>query len=383
MLGLGSALAMGAPAPARAASGGAKFVVFNLRGGLDGLACVAPYGDRNLAPLRSALMAPAVGMPGGMLDLGGFFGLHPAMPNLHAMYMAGEAAMVHAVGNIELTRSHFDGQDCLQSGAEALLTSGWLNRAMAIVPGSGSMQSGIAMASCQPLMVQGRTITAGWAPDHLPEAGSGFVSTLTSLLAGDPLLGPAYAAGYQDRGVFDAALKASPMPAGLTALQQLAWAAGTFLALPNGPTIAAIETDSFDTHAFQVTRLTTALTDLDNALLLLKTALGTAWANTVVMTVTEFGRTAAANGNASLGTDHGTAFAVLLAGGAVAGGQVIASWPGLSASQLYEGRDLAPTIDIRSVAMGIMQPHLGLSSAAMASIFPGVSVGAMTGLVTR
>jgi uncharacterized protein (DUF1501 family) len=132
-----------------------------------------------------------------------------------------------------------------------------------------------------------------------------------------------------------------------------------------------------------VTRLTTALTDLDNALLLLKTALGTAWANTVVMTVTEFGRTAAANGNASLGTDHGTAFAVLLAGGAVAGGQVIASWPGLSASQLYEGRDLAPTIDIRSVAMGIMQPHLGLSSAAMASIFPGVSVGAMTGLVTR
>jgi len=381
MLGLGAALAMGRPMPARAASSAPRLVVINLRGGLDGLSCVAPYGDRNLAVLRSALMAPAVGQPGGMLDLGGFFGLHPSMPNLHAMYLAGQAAMVHAVGNIELTRSHFDGQDCLQSGADELLTAGWLNRAMGMVPGSGTMQSGIAMASCQPLMVQGRTITAGWAPDHLPEAGSGFVSTLTSLLAGDPLLGPAYAAGYQDRATFDSALKAAPIPAGATTLQQLAWGAGTFLSLPNGPSIAAIETDSFDTHSDQVARLAKSLADLDGALFLLKTALGSAWANTVVMTMTEFGRTAAANGGASLGTDHGTAFAVLLAGGAVAGGQVIATWPGLSASQLYEGRDLAPTVDIRSIPMGILQQHMGLPSASMATIFPGVSVGAMTGLV--
>jgi uncharacterized protein (DUF1501 family) len=383
MLGLGAALALGAPTPARAAAAGAKLVVFNLRGGLDGLSCVAPYGDRNLAVLRSALMAPAVGTPGGMLDLGGFFGLHPAMPNLHAMYMAGEAAMVHAVGNIEFTRSHFDGQDCLQSGATALMNSGWLNRAMGMIPGSGTMQSGISMAACQPLMVQGRSITAGWAPDNLPQAGSQFVTDLTTLLQGDKLLGPAYLAGYQDRAVFNSALKAARMPAGLTPLQQLAWAAGDFLALPNGPSIAAIETDSFDTHAFQVTRLAKSLADLDGALLLLKTALGTTWANTVVMTMTEFGRTAAANGSASLGTDHGTGFAVLLAGGAVAGGQVTASWPGLSASQLYEGRDLAPTVDIRSIAMGILQQHMGLSSAAMATIFPSVPVGAMAGLVRK
>jgi uncharacterized protein (DUF1501 family) len=381
MLGLGAALAMGAPAPARAAGGSAKLVVFNLRGGLDGLACVAPYGDRNLSILRSALMAPAVGMPGGMLDLGGFFGLHPAMPNLHALYQAGEASVVHAVGNIEFTRSHFDGQDCLQSGAAALLTSGWVNRAMGLVPGNGSMQSGISMAACQPLMVQGRTITAGWAPDNLPQAGAQFVTDLTALLAGDPLLGPAYAAGYQDRAVFDSALKAARMPAGLSPLQQLAWAAGDFLALPNGPSIAAIETESFDTHAMQVTRLNKSLADLDGALLMLKTSLGSAWANTVVMTMTEFGRTAAANGSASLGTDHGTGFAVLLAGGAVAGGQVITTWPGLSPSQLYEGRDLMPTVDIRSIAMGILQQHMGLSPAAMATVFPGVSVGAMAGLV--
>ncbi len=289
--------------------------------------------------------------------------------------------MVHAVGNIEFTRSHFDGQDCLQSGAAALLTSGWVNRAMGLVPGNGSMQSGISMAACQPLMVQGRTITAGWAPDNLPQAGAQFVTDLTALLAGDPLLGPAYAAGYQDRAVFDSALKAARMPAGLSPLQQLAWAAGDFLALPNGPSIAAIETESFDTHAMQVTRLNKSLADLDGALLMLKTSLGSAWANTVVMTMTEFGRTAAANGSASLGTDHGTGFAVLLAGGAVAGGQVITTWPGLSPSQLYEGRDLMPTVDIRSIAMGILQQHMGLSPAAMATVFPGVSVGAMAGLV--
>jgi uncharacterized protein (DUF1501 family) len=298
------------------------------------------------------------------------------------MYQAGQASMVHAVGNIELTRSHFDGQDCLQSGANELLTSGWLNRAMGLVPGSSSMQSGISMASCQPLMVQGRTMTAGWSPDGIPQAGSQFVTDLTTLLQGDPLLAPSYAAGYQDRTLFNSALKAARMPAGLTQLQQLAWAAGDFLAMPNGPSIAAIETDSYDTHAYQVTRLNTSLANLDGALLMLKTALGSAWANTVVMTMTEFGRTAAANGNATCGTDHGTAFAVILAGGAVAGGQVIATWPGLGPSQLYQGRDLAPTVDIRSIAMGIMQPHLGLSASAMASIFPGVSVGAMTGLVT-
>jgi uncharacterized protein (DUF1501 family) len=383
LLGLGAAMAMGRVPGARAAARGAnKFVVFNLRGGLDGLAAVAPYGDRNLVGLRLPLMAPAVGKPGGMLDLGGYFGLHPAMPNLHAMYQAGQASMVHAVGNIELTRSHFDGQDCLQSGATELLTSGWLNRAMGLVPGSSSMQSGISMASCQPLMVQGRTMTAGWSPDGIPQAGSQFVTDLTTLLQGDPLLAPSYAAGYQDRTLFNSALKAARMPAGLTQLQQLAWAAGDFLSMPNGPSIAAIETDSYDTHAYQVTRLNTSLANLDGALLMLKTALGSAWANTVVMTMTEFGRTAAANGNATCGTDHGTAFAVILAGGAVAGGQVIATWPGLGPSQLYQGRDLAPTVDIRSIAMGIMQPHLGLSASAMASIFPGVSVGAMTGLVT-
>jgi uncharacterized protein (DUF1501 family) len=383
LLGLGASLAVGRPAAALAGTAGIpRLVVINTRGGLDGLSLVAPYGDRNLAPLRAQIMAPAVGTPGGMFDLGGFFGLHPAMPNLYAMYQAGQAAMVHAVGNILITRSHFDGQDCLQSGAPELLTSGWLNRAMSAVPAAAGMESVISMASCQPLITQGANVTAGWSPGSLGTSSAQFVSSLTQLLQTDPLLGPAYRDGYQDRAVFNALLKTAPLPAGLSGLQELAWAAGDFLASSSGPSIAAIQTDSFDTHCYQVSRMNTGLANLDGALLCLKTALGAAWANTVVMTLTEFGRTAAANGNASCGTDHGTAFAVILAGGAVAGGRVIASWPGLAAGQLYQGRDLAPTVDVRSIAAGILQQHMGMPAAAVQSIFPGDAVAPMNGLVT-
>jgi uncharacterized protein (DUF1501 family) len=381
LLGLGTAMSLAGMPRARAATTAlARLVVIDIMGGLDGLALVAPYGDPNLAKLRASIMAPAVGQPGGMLDLGGFYGLHPAMPNLHAMFTAGEAAMVHAVGNVALTRSHFEGQDYLQSGAPQLLASGWLNRVMGLVPGAGMMQSGLTVDAQPPRMARGPTIAAGWSPSPYQQMSRQIAADLASQLAGDPLLGPAYRAGFQDRAVFNDLLQ--PVPASLTDLQSRAWAAGCFLASPNGPRIAALQTESFDTHYDQVAELNTRLADLDGALLALKTSLGSAWANTVVLTMTEFGRTAAANGSALAGTDHGTGFAVLLAGGAVRGGQVHGSWPGLSARQLYEGRDLAPTTDIRSIAMGILQQHMGLPSAAMSSVFPGASVQVMTGLVT-
>jgi uncharacterized protein (DUF1501 family) len=382
LLGLGASLAVGRPSLAQSgASGAPRLVIINTRGGLDGLSLVAPYGDKNLAPLRAQIMAPPVGTAGGMFDLGGFFGLHPAMPSLYAMYQAGEAAMVHAVGNIVITRSHFDGQDCLQSGAAELLTSGWLNRVMGAVGSQPGMQSVISMAACQPLITQGANISAGWSPGSLGFSSTPFITSLTQLLQNDALLGPAYRDGYQDRALFSTMLKQPPMPSGLSGLQELAWAAGDFLASANGPRIAAIQTESFDTHCYQVARMNTGLADLDGALACLKTALGSAWAQTVVMTMTEFGRTAAANGNASCGTDHGTAFAVILAGGAVAGGKVLATWPGLAANQLYQGRDLAPTVDVRSIAVGILQQHMGIPASALQTVFPGAAVTPMTGLV--
>jgi uncharacterized protein (DUF1501 family) len=386
LFGLGAAMSLGSVRFAHAATGGAgapRLVVLNLLGGLDGLSMVAPYGDANLAKLRGQIMAPAVGKTGGMFDLGGFYGLHPAMPNLHAMFAAGQASMVHAVGNAAATRSHFEGQDYLQSGAPTLLSSGWLNRAMGLVAGNGTMQSGLAMGTAPSLLTQGGTVAAGWAPNPFPMVNTQTVKDLQNLLSPDPLLGPAFQAAFQDNGMFTAALAASPMPGGLTTLQQSAWAAGSFLASPNGPRIAAIQAPGYDTHDNQITRLNGGLADLDGALQILKTQLGAAWSNTVVMTMTEFGRMAACNGTATCGgTDHGTAFAVVLAGGAVQGGQVLGTWPGLAASQLYQGRDLAPTTDIRSIGMGVLGQHMGLSASALATVFPGATVQAMNGLVS-
>jgi uncharacterized protein (DUF1501 family) len=383
LLGLGTAMAFANIPLARAATASpARLVVIDAVGGLDGLAMIAPYGDPNLARLRASLMAPAVGTPGGMLDLGGFYGLHPAMVNLHAMFCAGEAAMVHAVGNAGLTRSHFEGQDYLQSGAPQLLSSGWLNRVLALLPASAALQSGISLSVQTPLLMQGPTIAAGWAPSAFPQMSAQTASALAAQMAADPLLGPAYATGFQGRKAINGALQANAMPSGLSALQQLGWAAGSFLAMPNGPQVACLQTQNFDTHYNQAAFLNTNLADLDGTLLALKTSLGATWANTVVMTITEFGRTAAANGSSVAGTDHGTAFAVILAGGAVQGGKVYGTWPGLSATQLYEGRDLAPTTDVRSIALGVLEKHMKLSASAMPGIFPGTSLQAMTGLVT-
>ncbi len=385
LLGLGAAMALGPRSMAFAASpGNARLVVINLRGGLDGLSAVVPYGDHNLAAWRSPLIPPAVGTKGGMIYLGGFFGLNPALPNLGAMYQAGQALMVHAVGNCAYTRSHFEGQDYIQGGASELLTSGWLNRAVSLIPApSGSIQTGIAVNTYSPLLIRGPTVVAGWAPDPFKRPSATIASGIMALNQADPVLGPAMQVALTDRAMMDLVLKGgAPTPKGLPMLARLGWAAGELLASPTGPRVAALETDSFDTHADQVSELGTKLPELDQTLQALKTTLGSAWANTVVMTMTEFGRTVAINDGVNGGTDHGTGFAVILAGGAVAGGRVVTTWPGLGQGQLYQGRDLQPTVDYRAIAMGVLQGHMGLPASAMPTIFPGATgVTALSGLV--
>ena len=362
---------------AQGAPSAPRLVVINTMGGLDGLAAVAPYGDPNLAKLRPSILLPPVGTPGGMLDMGGFYGLHPSLVNLHAMYQAGEALAVHAVGMPGGIRSHFTGQDYLQSGAPELLTSGWLDRAASFL--GGPTQSGLAQSvmvdSQSPLILRGSYKSASWAPSAYPVSPASLACRVVQMSSADPLLGPAFSTGLSNRTWIDATLAAAPIPQSASPLVTLASAAGDMLAANGGPTVAAIATNSFDTHDNQLARLTSGLSDLDNALLALKTTLGAAWANTVVLTMTEFGRTAYCNGG---GTDHGTAFAVFLAGGAVAGGKVVATWPGLSPTNLFQGRDLAPTVDFRAVAATILQEHMGLSASALAAVFPGA--GALSNL---
>ncbi|MGO9817913.1 MAG: DUF1501 domain-containing protein [Acidocella sp.] len=367
-----------------------RFVVVLLRGALDGMSSVVPYGDANLASLRPELIPPAPGQQGGMLDLGGFYGLNPNLPNLAAMYQAGELLPIHAVAGPYRTRSHFEAQDLLQLGLEADnpgITSGWLNRVLAELPArNGPALMGIAAGMGTPLLLQGPARVDSYAPEHFASPSPDLAARIAALNAGDPLTGPAISDGMQaaslDQSIMsdDAASAPGDAPNRGGAFPALAAKVGQLLAADDGPRIAAFQLEGWDTHGNQVAGLKTPLTGLDQGLTSLKTTLGPAWAQTCVLVMTEFGRTAAMNG--TKGTDHGTATAAFALGGAVNGGRVAATWPGLAAGQLFQNRDLAPTLDIRSVAKGALAQHLGLSAPALARVFPGSSDAApLSGII--
>ena len=387
LLGLGAAASLGRSSLAFADAGGERrFVVIILRGALDGMSAVVPYGDPALADLRAKLVPPAPGQPGGMGDLGGFYGLHPALVRTLAMYRAGEFLPVHAVAGPWRVRSHFEAQDDLESGADHRLDSGWLNRVAAVLPVSGpAPAAGAAMAIGvdMPLLLRGTARVGGWAPAGFGPVAPDLYDRAAALAGRDPVIGPALREGLRELGFTDAALGAQGHPArgkrdhGFAAL---AGAAGTLLARPDGPRLAALEIEGWDTHVGQVPRLRFMLSTLDAGLAALKASLGAEWRRTVVLAMTEFGRTARINGTG--GTDHGTATVAFLAGGAVAGGRVVADWPGLGGGRLFQNRDLAPTTDLRAVAKGVLAGHLGLGPAALATVFPGsLSVTPMGGLV--
>jgi uncharacterized protein (DUF1501 family) len=384
LLGLASILTLGRVSLAMAdAPTEQRFVVVILRGAMDGLSAVVPYGDPGLEALRPELVPPMPGQDQGLLDLGGKFGLHPAMTRAHALYQANELLVVHAVAGNYRVRSHFEAQDYLESGADHRMTSGWLNRAVAAMPATGrphAISRAIAVGPSVPLLLRGHQQVANWAPHGFAEPDQTLYRQVLSLNRSDPLIGPAIAAGLRDRGFGDEVMNADKDAQGGNAggpgkaapryaFATLATAAGDLLKAPDGPRIAAMDLGGWDTHTAQVPRLTQALTQLDTGIDALRTALGEAWGQTVVLVMTEFGRTARMNG--TRGTDHGTATVAFLAGGAVAGGRVVANWPGLASGQLFENRDLAPTTDLRSVAQGILLAHLGLDPAALSTVFPG------------
>jgi uncharacterized protein (DUF1501 family) len=369
--------------------GDKRFVVVLLRGALDGMSAVVPYGDANLAALRPALIPPPVGQPGGMFDLGGFYGLNPALPGIYAMYRAGEAMPIHAVAGPYRTRSHFEAQDLLQLGTgNTGITSGWLNRVLAELPvRDGASLRGLAAGLGTPLLLQGNMRVAGYAPPNFATPSPDLYARIAALNAADPVIAPAIAEGLAadafDARVMqdDAASAPGDAPKRGGGFPAMAGHVGTLLAAADGPRIAAFQLEGWDTHGNQVGGLKGPLIGLDQGLSNLKTALGPAWRNTVVLVMTEFGRTAAMNG--TRGTDHGTATAAFVLGGAVNGGRVLGTWPGLSGGQLFERRDLVPTMDIRSVAKGALVAHLGLGHRALARIFPGSESAAPLGTIIR
>jgi uncharacterized protein (DUF1501 family) len=376
------------PKFARAEGRDPRFLTIVLRGALDGLATVAPVGDPDWVRLRgdNALTydskAPA-------LKLDDFFALNPAMPNLHGMFQAGEAIVVHAAATSYRERSHFDGQDVLESGVErpGAIHTGWLNRLLLSLPPedrvgvNGGTAFGVGPVT--PLVVRGQAPVLSWSPRRILPASDDTIRRLLDLYRHtDPdfasvIEGRAKLFAIAQTGGMDQKLAGPPQGDDIAQLRayfaDAVGAAAKYLARPDGPRIGALALDGWDTHyneGIATGRLAQLLGALDGALAAVRDNMGAAWRETVVVLITEFGRTARINGTD--GTDHGTATTMLLAGGALKGGRVIADWPGLKTASLLENRDLKPTTDVRAVLKGLLMEHLRADDRVLtADVFPG------------
>ncbi len=339
-----------------------RFVFVIQRGAADGLNTVVPYGDPAYAGLRAELAIDAA----SAIKLNGLFALHPSLVETGRMYAAGQALFVHAVASPYRQRSHFDGQNVLESGGTApyQLKDGWLNRLVGLLP--ATRESAIALAPTVPLALRGKVEVASYAPSALPSAPDDLLMRVSQLYQHDAQLHPLWASAMQTRALAGD-MHARQDPAGLGKL------AAKFLARPDGPRIAMIETGGWDTHDAQNPRLAARLKALDTMLAALRDQLGPVWRNTTVLVATEFGRTAAANG--TTGTDHGTGAVAMLVGGALKGGRVLGDWPGLGAGALYQNRDLKPTTALDALIAATAAQSLGLDTERVArTLFPAADM---------
>jgi uncharacterized protein (DUF1501 family) len=308
----------------------------------------------------------APGQDGGALDLGGGFGLHPALPGLHALHRAGQMRFAPAVAIPVRVRSHFDAQDVLENGGEGLRQQddGWLNRALVATGGP----RGLSIGAQTPLILRGAADTSSWSPGGRVTGQDRIAALLQDMYVEDPLLATSLARGLETDAM--AMIVGDGTPLRRNDVNGLGQAVARLMTGEAGADVVALSVDGWDTHARQNAQLQTRLAGLDQVIGGLREGLGGQWADTVVIVATEFGRTARANG--TQGTDHGTASSLLLAGGALKPGGLIGDWPTLAENRLFEGRDLAPTLDVRSVFKGVLRDHLGVDRAALdARVFPG------------
>lgn len=374
-LALGSATLVAAGVPGLALASAAtdrRMAVIIQRGAADGLATLAPLGDPAFASVRAALAEDAA--TGTKVD--SFFALHPALRELATLYAQREALFVHAVASPYRDRSHFDGQNILETGGRAAyqLKDGWLNRLLGLLPPTEGQA--LALSSTVPMILRGPREVSSYAPSRLPDASGDLQSRVAMLYESDPQLHPLWTQAMATRALAgDAA--GNPRQNG----REIGVMAAKLLG-DGGARIAVVETDGWDTHANQRGRLAAQLRNLDSMVAALKSGLGPVWSDTLVLVVTEFGRTAALNGTG--GTDHGTGALATLLGGAVAGGRVIADWPGLAPSQLHEGRDLKPTLGLDALIAAALAQHYGLEPGKVSGLlFPDTRHGPFPGRLIR
>jgi len=368
------ALAMGfAPTLAFArAETDRRFVFIIQRGAADGLATLAPVGDPGFASQRGVLAEDFA----GAARLDSMFALHPSLATIGELYTRGQALFAHAIASPYRDRSHFDGQNVLETGGAGAyqVKDGWLNRMLGMVP-SGQAKA-IAVAATVPLALRGSHEVSSYAPSALPDAPDDLLQRVSMLYQGDSQLHALWSEAMGTRALTGAMAGDNGRNAAATGAL-----AAKLLAPANGARIAMIETGGWDTHAQQRTRLALQLRGLDSMIGALQVGLGPLWADTMVLVATEFGRTVAVNGTA--GTDHGTGSAAMLLGGGVKGGRVLADWPGLGQAALFEGRDLRPTLQLDAFIGGAVAGHFGVEPGrAMAALFPDAgAVRPIEGLV--
>jgi uncharacterized protein (DUF1501 family) len=355
-----------------------RLVVIILRGAMDGLDVIQPYGDPMLAKLRQKL---SVGPDKGALDLNGFYALHPRLQPLMPLWQKGELAFAHAVSTpYRDKRSHFDGQDLLEAGTGNDVPvdrrmGGWLNRLLQALPGARA-ETAYSVGVEQMRILSGEAAHLSWAPRVSLRLSPQAQLLLEHVYHDDPLFRDAARDAAQISADSPTMDKEQPGPtADVRAL-------GAFAAsrLNGESRIAAFSIVGWDSHATQEAVLGRALDRLAAAILALRDGLGPNWARTTVLAMTEFGRTVRENGSA--GTDHGTGGALLMAGGAIRGGRAYGDWPGLGEDQLYAGRDLMPTRDVRAYAAWAMRGLFGTGQDVLErSIFPGLDLGDDPGIL--
>lgn len=339
-----------------------RFVFIIQRGAADGLNTVIPYAEPAYGALRGALAID----PAAALKLDGTFALHQALPKLRELYAGREVTFLHAVASPYRERSHFDAQNVLETGGKLphQLKDGWMNRLLSLLPRSG--KAAIAFSPAVPLALQGAAEVTTYAPSALPEAAEDLLVRVKQLYAPDSQLRALWTSALEARGMAGEKMGGGGSRQDAAALGRMA--AG-FLARADGPRVALIETSGWDTHSGQDARLARQLSGLDSLIDGLREGLATAWAQTVVLVATEFGRTVAANGTG--GTDHGTAAAAMLIGGAVQGGRILSDWPGLAPGNLLDGRDLRPTMQLDKVIAAVCAETFNLDPQRITQVlFP-------------
>ncbi|GAA4764523.1 DUF1501 domain-containing protein [Stakelama sediminis] len=344
-------------------AGNRRFVFIIQRGAADGLHIVAPVGDPAYVSARGALAKDFADAP----RLDSMFALHPALERIGGLFKQGDALFVHAIASPYRDRSHFDGQNVLESGGVAAyrIKTGWLNRILPLLPADEARA--IAVSETVPLTLRGSVQVASYAPSRLPGASADLLDRVSALYAHDPQLDAVWSKALGTRAMAGDLSRANVQDAA-----QMGALAAKLLVGDKAARIAMIETEGWDTHSAQSGRLRTQLKRLDAMVGGLRDGLGEAWADTVVLVATEFGRTVAINGTG--GTDHGTASLAMLLGGAVRGGKVRADWPGLGQGALYQGRDLKPTAGLDALITGAMAEHFGLDPVRVKQqLFPELS----------